>query len=104
MGCVCSDKLMEINNKEVEKDLFSDQIKALTKEKNIIKKELDSKSSYFETLYIDRANGILNDNELYILKNKFNDDIIANKLGYSLGYYYTKKKRAITRFAIALGY
>lgn len=36
-------------------------------------------------------------------ENKYDDRFIANNLGFSLGYYYTKKKEALIRFAYALG-
>lgn len=36
-------------------------------------------------------------------ENSYDDRFIANNLGFSLGYYYIKKKEALTRFAYALG-
>lgn len=36
-------------------------------------------------------------------ENSYDDRYIANNLGFSLGYYYTKKKEAIIRFAYSLG-
>ena len=39
----------------------------------------------------------------YISSHKVNDDIIANKLGFSVKYYYKIKKEAIIKFAFALG-
>ena len=36
-------------------------------------------------------------------ENKYDDRFIANSLGFSLGYYYIKKKETLIRFAYALG-
>lgn len=35
--------------------------------------------------------------------NSYDDCYIANELGFSLGYYYVKKKETLKRFAYALG-
>lgn len=36
-------------------------------------------------------------------ENKYDDRFIANNLGFSLGYYYIKKKETLIRFAFSLG-
>ena len=36
-------------------------------------------------------------------ENNYDDRFIANNLGFSLGYYYIKKKEALIRFAYSLG-
>ena len=36
-------------------------------------------------------------------ENAYDDRYIANNLGFSLGYYYSKKKETLIRFAYALG-
>ncbi len=36
-------------------------------------------------------------------EDNYDDRYIANALGFSLGYYYIKKKEALIRFAFALG-
>lgn len=36
-------------------------------------------------------------------ENRFDDRYIANNLGFSLGYYYIKKKETIIRFSYCLG-
>lgn len=36
-------------------------------------------------------------------EHNYDDRFIANNLGFSLGYYYIQKKKAIIRFAYALG-
>lgn len=36
-------------------------------------------------------------------ENKYDDRFIANSLGFSLGYYYIKKKETLIRFAYSLG-
>ena len=36
-------------------------------------------------------------------ENNYDDRYIANSLGFSLGYYYIKKKEALIRFAYSLG-
>ena len=36
-------------------------------------------------------------------ENNYDDRFIANNLGFSLGYYYSKKKETLIRFAYALG-
>ena len=36
-------------------------------------------------------------------ENNYDDRFIANNLGFSLGYYYIKKKETLIRFAFSLG-
>ena len=36
-------------------------------------------------------------------ENNYDDRFISNKLGFSLGYYYIKKKETLIRFAYSLG-
>lgn len=36
-------------------------------------------------------------------ENNYDDRFIANSLGFSLGYYYIKKKQTLIRFAYSLG-
>lgn len=36
-------------------------------------------------------------------ENSYDDRFIANSLGFSLGYYYVKKKETLIRFAYSLG-
>ncbi len=36
-------------------------------------------------------------------ENNYDDRYIANNLGFSLGYYYSKKKETLIRFSYALG-
>ena len=36
-------------------------------------------------------------------ENNYDDRFIANNLGFSLGYYYIKKKETLIRFAYSLG-
>ncbi len=36
-------------------------------------------------------------------ENRYDDRFIANNLGFSLGYYYIKKKDTLIRFAFSLG-
>lgn len=36
-------------------------------------------------------------------ENNYDDSFIANNLGFSLGYYYIKKKETLIRFAYSLG-
>lgn len=66
--------LEEIKNQDVENDLFKDKLDILNKELHSLNKELTSKSTYFQKLYEDRANGILDDKEYLLLKNKYKDD------------------------------
>ena len=63
--------LEEIKNQDVENDLFKDKLDILNKELHSLNKELTSKSTYFQKLYEDRANGILDDKEYLLLKNKY---------------------------------
>lgn len=54
--------------------IFKKQIENLNKEKQSIKKELESKDSYFQSLYEDRKNGFIDDNEYLILRTKYKED------------------------------
>ena len=66
--------LQDMRDQKVENDLFKDKLNGLNKELNNMNKELQSKSTYFQRLYEDRANGILDDKEYMMLKTKYSDD------------------------------
>lgn len=68
------EKQIDINNNMVENDLFKMQIENLNKEKQNIKKELENKDSYFQSLYEDRKKGFIDDNEYLTLRNKYKQD------------------------------
>lgn len=68
------EKQIDINNNMVENDLFKTQIENLNKEKQSIKKELENKDSYFQSLYEDRKKGFIDDNEYLILRTKYKQD------------------------------
>lgn len=68
------EKQIEANNNMVDNELFKKQIENLNKEKQSIKKELESKDSYFQSLYEDRKNGFIDDNEYLILRTKYKED------------------------------
>ena len=68
------EKQIDINNNMVENDLFKIQIENLSKEKQSIKKELENKDSYFQSLYEDRKKGFIDDNEYLILRAKYKED------------------------------
>ncbi|MBE6140497.1 MAG: DUF4368 domain-containing protein [Firmicutes bacterium] len=67
-------EIEELNNEEIEKDLFKDKIRILETEMNNVNKELQNKSSFFQKLYEDRTSGILPEKEFMILMNKYKDD------------------------------
>ena len=64
----------EINNNLIENELFKEKISNLKREKKFIDKELKSKELYFQGLYEDRKNGLLDTDEYIFLKNKYKDD------------------------------
>ena len=83
---------------EVEEDLYP----------NISKEEIEKRIRYIN--YVRNAYNKLSVMERKIIywayldkENKRDDRYISNKLNFSLGYYYTKKKEAIIRFAYSLG-
>lgn len=63
-----------LTNDLVDKVLYKDQIDFLNKEKNSISKELESKNSYFQSLYEDLKKGLLDESQYISLRNKYKDD------------------------------
>lgn len=90
----------ELNNfkdQDVENDLFKEKIDSLNKELISIDKELQTKKTYFQRLYEDRATGLLDTEEYMMLKTKYKDDSErlenrAKKIQEEIDLYNTKKK------------
>ena len=89
--------LEEINNKK----MLSNYIK-LTDE------EIDKRIEFIN--YVRFSFNKLTTSERKIIywtyldkENNYDDRFIANNLGFSLGYYYIKKKETLIRFAYSLG-
>ena len=76
--------------------------------KNIDEKELKNRIDFIN--YVRFSFNKLTTDERKIIywtyldkENNYDDRYIANNLGFSLGYYYIKKKEALIRFAYSLG-
>ena len=76
--------------------------------KNIDEKELKNRIDFIN--YVRFSFNKLTTEERKIIywtyldkENNYDDRYIANNLGFSLGYYYIKKKEALIRFAYSLG-
>lgn len=90
----------EINNfkeNDIDNDLFKEKLDSLNKELISIDKELQTKKTYFQRLYEDRANGLLDTEEYMMLKTKYKDDSErledrAKKIHEEIELYNTKKK------------
>jgi len=90
----------ELNNfkeNDIDNDLFKEKIDSLNKELISIDKELQTKKTYFQRLYEDRANGLLDTEEYMMLKTKYKDDSErledrAKKIHEEIELYNTKKK------------
>lgn len=67
-------KLEEKKEKDITDDLYKDVIDSYNKELLDINKELQVKKTYFQRLYEDRANGLLDTDEYIMLKTKYKDD------------------------------
>lgn len=66
--------LEEIKKQDTESNLFKDRINSLNKELIDIEKELQIKKTYFQRLYEDKLNGLLDTDEYLMLKSKYKDD------------------------------
>jgi len=90
----------ELNNfkeNDIDNDLFKEKLDSLNKELISIDKELQTKKTYFQRLYEDRANGLLDTEEYMMLKTKYKDDSErledrAKKIHEEIELYNTKKK------------
>ncbi|MGN0973256.1 MAG: recombinase family protein [Bacilli bacterium] len=70
-------KDQELNNfkeNDIDNDLFKEKLDSLNKELISIDKELQTKKTYFQRLYEDRANGLLDTEEYMMLKTKYKED------------------------------
>lgn len=90
-------ELNNFKNQDVSNDLFKEKLDSLNKELISIDKELQTKKTYFQRLYEDRANGILDTEEYMMLKTKYKDDSErlenrAKKIQEEIDLYNTKKK------------
>lgn len=68
------EQLKEFKEKDTDNDLFKSRINSLNKELIDVNKELQNKKTYFEHLYEDKINGLLDTEEYMILKSKYKDD------------------------------
>ena len=99
------------NNTHINDDYSMDIIEELNCDKkylNINEKEFFKRIEYVN--YIRYSFNKLTTCERKIIywtyldkENSYDDRYIANNLGFSLGYYYSKKKETLIRFAYALG-
>ena len=67
-------KQKEINDCMIESELFKEQINNLNKEKEKINKELVNKKTYLQSLYEDLKKEILDEEQYFTLKEKYQDD------------------------------
>ena len=70
--------LNNLNQEMIDKNMFKNKINALKKELHDNETELNLKDKYFQQLYEDRINQIINENQFYSLSQRYNDDV--NKL------------------------
>lgn len=68
------EQLKEFKEKDTDSDLFKSRINSLNKELIDVNKELQNKKTYFQHLYEDKINGLLDTDEYIILKSKYKDD------------------------------
>lgn len=68
------DKLQEIKKNDIDSDLFKSKLNSLNKELADINRELQNKKTYFQHLYEDKINGLLDTEEYMTLKSKYKDD------------------------------
>lgn len=68
------EQLKEFKEKDTDSDLFKSRINSLNKELIDVNKELQNKKTYFQHLYEDKINGLLDTDEYIILKCKYKDD------------------------------
>lgn len=68
------EQLKEFKEKDTDNDLFKSRINSLNKELIDVNKELQNKKTYFQHLYEDKINGLLDIEEYMILKSKYKDD------------------------------
>ena len=68
------EQLKEFKEKDTDSDLFKSRINSLNKELIDVNKELQNKKTYFQHLYEDKINGLLDTEEYMILKSKYKDD------------------------------
>ena len=68
------EQLKEFKEKDTDNDLFKSRINSLNKVLIDVNKELQNKKTYFQHLYEDKINGLLDTEEYMILKSKYKDD------------------------------
>lgn len=66
--------LNNIKDNDKSNDLFKEKLDAFDIELENINKEIQTKKTYFQRLYEDRANGLLDNDEYMLLKTKYKDD------------------------------
>lgn len=95
----------------IKEDYFLDNLEYKEPDNIFFKKDLDELKKRVEFInYFRTAFNRLTTDERKIIywtyidkENRFDDRYIANNLGFSLGYYYIKKKETIIRFSYCLG-
>ena len=68
------EKLNQVKEEDTD-NLFKTKIISYQKELELLDREMQSKKNYFQRLYEDRANDIIDTNEYIVLKTKYKDDI-----------------------------
>ena len=68
------EKLNQVKEEDTD-NLFKTKIISYQKELELLEREMQSKKNYFQRLYEDRANDIIDTNEYIVLKTKYKDDI-----------------------------
>ncbi len=66
--------LNNLNNQDIDHNLFNDRLNILEKEEIKINKDLQNKKIYLQKLYEDRVSGLIPEKEFFILMNKYQDD------------------------------
>lgn len=67
--------LKNLNEEIIDKNLFKDKINALKKELQDNENQMVLKDKYFQQLYEDRVNQIINESQFYSLSQRYNEDV-----------------------------
>lgn len=94
----------------IGEDFLLDELD-ISKQKNCPLKNEEEKKKRIEYInYVRYSFNKLTSDERKVIywtyldkENNYDDRFIANSLGFSLGYYYIKKKETLIRFAYSLG-
>ena len=67
--------LNNLNQEMIDKDMFKNKINALKKELQDNEHTISSKDKYFQQLYEDRVNQIINESQFFALSRTYNEDV-----------------------------